>query len=242
MRINSFPVIFMITWLLAACQPVPLEPLPPIITPVRIVLTPATGYFAAAIERCTSEMPEVTATVQIIPLNEAKNAVYDLAITSGDGLTDRTYSLGEDELVVIVHHSNPVSSLTADQIAGIYGGHLPNWSSVMPEQSVIDPGQPIQLFAYSEEDDLGKLFKERWLPNGIYNLRVFFAPGPQEMVQAVSDDPSAIGYIPALWITSAVKRIDLPEDFTYPLVMSTLKEPDGGLRSLMGCLQKKVEK
>ncbi|RPH71295.1 hypothetical protein EHM76_06250, partial [bacterium] len=172
MRIKYIPLVFLILWLLTACQPVPLDPLPPIITPVRIVLTPSTGYFAAAIERCTSEFPEVTATLQILPLDEARGAVYDLAITSGEGLTDHTFSLGEGDLAVIVHPSNPVSSLTADQIAGIYGGHLPTWSSVAPEQSGSEPGQSIQLFAYSEEDDLGKLFKERWLSNGIYNLRV----------------------------------------------------------------------
>lgn len=242
MRIKSCSILLLFAWLMAACQPVPLDPLPPIVTPVRIVLTPATGYFAAAIERCTSEFPDITATVQIFPLNEARGAVYDLAITSGEGLTDHMYSLGNDDLAVIVHPSNPVSSLTADQISGIFSGHLPTWSSVMPEQSVIEPDQPIQLFAYSEEDDLGKLFKERWMPNRMYNLRVFFAPGPQEMVQAVSEDPATIGYIPAVWMTSAVKRIDLPEDSTYPIVMSTLKEPEGGLRSLMGCLQKTVEK
>ncbi len=242
MKTKTTSILLIFGWILAACQPAVMAPLPAIITPLRIVITPANAHFASLIERCTSELPEVTAVVDIIPFADAKNAVFDLAITSGEGLTNQTYSLGEGQLILIVHPSNPVDSLTADQISGIFGGFYPTWQSIIPEQTGEEPNKAIQVFSYSQSDDLGKLFINEWMGDTILSLRAFFPPDPQEMVKSVADDPMAIGYIPAAWKSSSVKKINTLSEINYPVLMSTLKEPEGGLRELMGCLQKEIEK
>ncbi len=242
MKTKFSAVLLIVGWILSACQPAVMAPLPAIITPLRIVLTPNNGLFAGLIERCTAELPEVTAVVDIIPYFEIKTAVFDLAITSGEGLTDYVYSLWEDQLVLIVHPSNPVDSLTADQISGIFGGFYPSWQSIIPDQTGEESNKAIQVFSFSQTDDLGKIFFNELIGENILSLRAFSPPDPQEMVKAVSSDSMAIGYIPATWMTSAVKKIDTPREINYQVLMSTLKEPEGGLREMMGCLKNKIEK
>jgi len=241
MKLRVRFAILITGWILAACQPVTLAPMPALSMPVRVVLTPGNGYFAPLVERCTGELSGLTATVQILPVEDVRNSIYDLAITSGEGLTDFTYQLGTDTLAIIVHPSNSIANLTDTQLSGIYGGYYPTWQSVTPEVSGIDATQTIQVFGYESNDDLGKRFTERWMPEGVISLRASIAPGPVEMVKAISTNPAAIGYIPGKWLTSAVKKISVGEDEVFPTTMSTMKEPEGSLRDLMGCLQRIVE-
>jgi hypothetical protein len=230
-----------IGWILAACQPVTLAPMPALSMPVRVVLTPGNSYFAPLVERCTGELTGLTATVQILPVEDARKSIYDLAITSGEGLTDFTYQLGTDTLAIIVHPSNSISNLTDTQFSGIYGGYYPTWQSVAPEVSGVDATQAIQVFGYASNDDLGKRFTERWMKEGVLSLRASIAPGPEEMIEAISANSTAIGYIPGRWLTSTVKKISVGEDEVFPTTMSTMKEPEESLRDLMGCLQRIVE-
>jgi hypothetical protein len=97
------------------------------------------------------------------------------------------------------------------------------------------------VFAYAESEDLGILARKMWLEETTLNLRTSLTPGPQEMIQAVSSNPSAIGFIPKRWLVSSVKPVDTGVDTTFAVVMSTMKEPEGNTRDLMGCLQRIIE-
>lgn len=52
--------------------------------------------------------------------------------------------IGREAFVFIVNNSNPVDSLTAEQIKGIYSGEYKNWSEVGGDNSPIDPVQRIE--------------------------------------------------------------------------------------------------
>lgn len=96
-----------------------------------------------------------------------------------------------DSIVIITHPSNPVDTISLEQLAGIYGGRITNWSELG------GPDAPIKAFARNEGSGTRSEF----------NLGVFgtidaetpadltIVPGNTEMAAAVNSDETAIGYV-----------------------------------------------
>ncbi len=95
-----------------------------------------------------------------------------------------------DSLLIIVHPSNPVDTLSIDQISDIYAGNIRNWSEVG------GPDMPITV--YSPEADSGTriTFEARTLDQRDYVLRADaqIVSDNISMSRSVVEDESAIGY------------------------------------------------
>ena len=104
--------------------------------------------------------------------------------------TDQEHIVAIDSMVVVTHPSNPVGSLTMDQLRGIFSGQISNWSEVGGEDL------PINVITREEgtasyDFFMGYLFgeeKPRFLPQGI-------ADDDQEVSNVVYLDRNAIGYV-----------------------------------------------
>jgi hypothetical protein len=70
---------------------------------------------------------------------------------------------------------------------------------------------------------------------------VTLAPSPIAMLQAIREDPQAIGFIPRRALDSSVKTLEIPdvplEILTHPILVLTPAEPTGALKSILLCLQ-----
>jgi hypothetical protein len=73
-------------------------------------------------------------------------------------------------------------------------------------------------------------------------------PNPGAVVEAVSQEPGAIGYLPESWLETTdpqvrekVKELRLNDqnegEITIPILAYLRSEPDGGVRELLFCLQ-----
>lgn len=111
----------------------------------------------------------------------------------------RMSPLAWDALVVITHPSNPVDTITRDQLRGILAGEVNNW------QELGGPDAPIKLFARE-----GKISGVGWTLRRLvlgdadrdFQADTFFkSTGPLE--KAIEQDPLAIG---VTGISSASKR------------------------------------
>ena len=120
----------------------------------------------------------------------------------------------EDNLVgnafiqFVVHPSNPVKSLTKDQLAGLFSGQIKNWSEVGgPSQPVLLVGEPTSSPHKMIADALG----------------IAYAPGlrpvqnTNQIAVIVSQAPSALGYISTAH--------DIPERDKLQVVTSDVKLP-----------------
>lgn len=113
-------------------------------------------------------------------------------LAGGDVLLDFT-PIGRDALVFITHESNPVESLTADQLIGIYTGKITNWKQV--------GGDDVDIVAYQREATSGsqalflKLLMKDTEPMKAPSR---LAPGGMgELVEAIasySNEGNAIGF------------------------------------------------
>lgn len=239
---QKFVILSMIVFLLSGCIAHEPAPLPEIIPPIRMAITPANSYMGSAANSCSQEIPGVVITIDILPISEIDTIRYDLIITSGEGVTDWQYQLFEEKLDFIINPSNPITELNRDQILQILGGYITEWDEIAPEESTEISNEIIQVFLFGDQDDVTNLVVDQ-LPEDItINARTRYLPGAVEITQAVLSNPEGIGILPSRWITDLIKPISTDMDITYPIVMSVNENPAGSLRDLMGCMQLKVAK
>lgn len=95
-----------------------------------------------------------------------------------------------DSIIVVTHPSNPVSSLTMDQLAGIYSGRISNWSEVGGNDA------PIAAIHVARGSGTRGVFEERVLQGApgtpVTSLEV---SGKTDVAQAIDENPNAIGYL-----------------------------------------------
>jgi phosphate transport system substrate-binding protein len=93
-----------------------------------------------------------------------------------------------DGLAVVVNSANTVPQLTMQQLMGIYTGHFNNWKEV--------GGADQKILRYCRESNSGTyvFFKEHVLGERDYAPDCQTMPGTGAVAEAVTRDPSGIGY------------------------------------------------
>ena len=144
------------------------------------------------------------------------------------------FAVAYDCIVPVVHAGNPVMNITMAQLKDIYMGKVKNWKEIG------GPDRPVVVI--SRDTSSGTY--EVWHKKVLKKQRVF--PGALlqasngAVVQAVSKNPNAIGYIGLGYLTGAVKalmvdRVKGSEETTLngtypisrPLYMFTAGWPEG---------------
>ncbi len=97
-------------------------------------------------------------------------------------------SVAKDGVTFYVHESNPLSSLTLEQLKGIYLGDITNWKEV--------GGPDATIVVYSRENSSGTyvFFKDNVLEGEDFTATAQTLPGTAAVVNAVSKEKNGIGY------------------------------------------------
>ena len=93
-----------------------------------------------------------------------------------------------DALAVYVHESNPVESMTLEQLRKIYRGEMTNWSEVG------GPDRAIVLYGRENNSGTYAYFKEHVLDEQDFAAETQTLPGTSAVINAVSRDEGGIGY------------------------------------------------
>ncbi|HEY3283703.1 MAG TPA: PstS family phosphate ABC transporter substrate-binding protein [Armatimonadota bacterium] len=94
-----------------------------------------------------------------------------------------------DGITIVVNNSNPIKSLSLDQVAGIYSGKINNWSQVGgPNERITTVGRDTASGTYS-------FFQEFVLKNGAYRADMVSLPSNNAIAQTVQQDRGGVGYI-----------------------------------------------
>jgi phosphate transport system substrate-binding protein len=93
-----------------------------------------------------------------------------------------------DGLAVVVHTSNPLDSLSKDQVAAIFTGRISDWSQV--------GGKAGRIVVLSRESNSGThvFFRENVMGNLNYRPDALMMPSTKAIQQEVTNNPNAIGY------------------------------------------------
>ena len=105
------------------------------------------------------------------------------------GVNPVEWKVALDGLSAVVHPSNPIGSLTLDQLRAIYTGVITDWSEV--------GGTPGVIVAYGRQSNSGTyiFWKELVLGNEDYRSDMLHLNGNADIVEAVSQDPRGIAYV-----------------------------------------------
>jgi phosphate transport system substrate-binding protein len=105
------------------------------------------------------------------------------------GLGLKETIVARDGIAVIVHPSNPVNELTMEQLRKIYTGAYTEWKQA--------GGGDGEFIVLSRESSSGTyaFFQEHVLKKEDYTPKARLMPATSSIIQAVSEDVNAIGYV-----------------------------------------------
>lgn len=156
---------------------------------------------------------DIADSSRFIKDNEVKQAIEK-------GVYPVPFAVAYDCIIPVVHPSNKIENLTIDQLRAIYKGEIKNWKEV--------GGEDLKIVVVSRDTSSGTY--EVWEQKVMKKERVF--PGALlqasngAIVQAVSKNKNAIGYIGLGYLNDTVKGLMVNRikgssvttlDGTYPI-------------------------
>ena len=104
------------------------------------------------------------------------------------GVDPKRVIIAIDGLSIIINGQNPVEKLTVDQIGKIYRGEAKNWTEV--------GGSDAPITLYGRQSNSGTYdFMKEVVMKGEYSSALKSMNGNAQIVEAVKQDASAIGYV-----------------------------------------------
>jgi hypothetical protein len=231
-----FLVVLPIHLLVSCAQPIARE-LPPAPEIVTVALTPALRPAREAVQACADTHPDLAVSIQEISPRHPHASEFDLFIQLGEPqeLASIAAPLALERVVVIVNASNPLNGLLEDDLKAIYSGDITRWSDIG------GPFRPIQVWVYPESDEVRAAFDETFMEAGRLTSQALLAPDAAAMLETVSEDIHAIGYLPAAWLDETVREVELDPRLSaqlqIPLLALAPVQPSGAAGRLLYCLQ-----
>ncbi|HEY1027756.1 MAG TPA: phosphate ABC transporter substrate-binding/OmpA family protein [Pseudomonas sp.] len=154
-------------------------------------------------------------------LAASSRPIKDGEVASLDGLGNMRSPQAEqiiaiDGLAIILHPSNPVGTLSVDQVAQLFSGEIGNWAAL--------GGKPGAVRLYARDDNSGTYdtFKELVLAPGGRTLATAAQrfESSNQLSDAVSGDPNGIGFIGLPYIRQA-KAVAIAAGNSQPMPPST---------------------
>ncbi|MCJ7626231.1 MAG: hypothetical protein MUO76_22295 [Anaerolineaceae bacterium] len=113
--------------------------------------------------------------------------------------------IGRDEIAVITHPDNPIRPISKEQLFRIYMGETWFWEQLTTEGSGFSGD--IHAWTYPPDDTIRKIFESSISDSELHNPFVYIAPHPEAMLQALANDPLAIGFLPSIWLDTRVREL-----------------------------------
>jgi phosphate transport system substrate-binding protein len=153
----------------------------------------------------------------------------EIDLAKSKGIDPIEHVVGYDALAVYVHPSNPIESITLEQLATIYGEHgtSENWSHLNLTVPGAADGKIIRV---SRQNNSGTYayFKKAVLGKGKeYKLGSLDMHGSKDVVDLVAKTPGAIGYSGLAYATPEVKMVPVLSKEGTPITPSTATASDG---------------
>ncbi len=216
---------------------------------------PGSGAGIAALIDSTTDICQSSRLITSKEIEQAK----------AKNVTPYEIQVASDALSVVVHPSNPVSSLTIAQLSAIYTNQITNWKELGGKDA------PILALARDTNSGTHVFFKEHVVQmlelstadkKLEYGAKVLLLPSTEAEVSEVEKNPNAIFYPGIGYVTKTVKPLAIKKtandtailpsvktalDGTYPisrpLLFYTNGVPTGAVKSFIDyCLSGKVKK
>lgn len=169
----------------------------------------------------------INGTVDIANASRAMKP-EEIAAAEANGITPVEFVVARDAIAVVVHPSNPVDSLTLQQISDIYTRRITNWSQVGGED------RPIVLLSRESNSGTYVYFLENVIRLGDAKSDLLFSPDTLLMPSSegisaeVRQNPNTIGYDGLGYVTPDQKMLAVAQDAGGPYVLPSVETVNDG--------------
>lgn len=242
------PVFILLILALAACASPPATTLPP--PPDRIAVAPSlealvTGWVSAYAEEHGTPGFDLEALPEAAGLEAAQAGEVSLFLSVSDPPAGWFAAPAAAEAIaVIVHPSNSVHSYSLHDLAALFTGRTASWEDLGGPQIAV---QPVIPFA---GDGLRVRFEAMVQEGSPSSPSALLAPSPSAVINLVSEDSGAIGYVPLSQIKDTVRAVAVDgvipshesvASSRYPLGLTVIatapSEPSGAVRDWLAWVQ-----
>lgn len=241
-------LLFVLNLVLSACQnrqtgtPIPTAEV------FDLYYSPSLGYFREKMSSCISSVGTIAPYLheQFINSIEFYSGEFFLSLGEAPWEGDNHFvtQITQENIVFVVNAKNPVDYISKHDIKEIFSGRQTNW--LLQNNS----DNQIGVLIYPENSDLSRWLKEALLLTETVTAPQRIAPHPKAVLEAVSKEVGAIGYVPESWLKtidspfSEYIKIAILEDpvegeMTLPVLAYIINKPERGVRELLLCLQDK---
>jgi ABC-type phosphate transport system substrate-binding protein len=228
--------------IISACAHVPITTPSATQQAIRILLPAALQPLAAGLQACAAAQPEI---VVFVEETEADSAIpADLTISLGEPAAAPAYAvaLASEDLLIVINPKNKLDTLSAANLRSLYVGEITTWENGRLGVSLGSLLGEVQVWDYPASDSLHKIFQRVVLKDGLVTSLASLVPTPAAMLEAISTNPQAVGYLPRAWLKGdQVHEINVDADVAAALDLPILAladhEPIGALRTFVACLQ-----
>lgn len=169
----------------------------------------------------------INGTVDIANSSRKMKEEEKTQATKNSGKEPQEFVVGLDALAVFVHPSNPLTGLSLEEVACIYGegGKCETWADVRP--GTVVPGcQDNKIIRISRQSNSGtyQYFREAILgDNRDFKMGSMDLNGSREAVDLVEKTPCAIGYSGMGYISKHVKALCISKNKEAECITPTLE-------------------
>lgn len=111
------------------------------------------------------------------------------------------FAVAYDCIVPVVHPSNTMTNITLDQLAKIYKGEVKNWKEIG------GPDSPVVVISRDTSSGTYEVWEEKVLKGGLVYPGALLQASNGAIVQAVSKNKNAIGYVGIGYLNKEVKAL-----------------------------------
>jgi len=147
----------------------------------------------------------------------------EIDAAKANGISPIEFVVARDAIAVVVNPSNPVDSLTMQQISDIYTGKVTNWRQVGGDD------RPIVLLSRESNSGTYVFFLENVIRLGDKKSDLLFSPETLLMPSAegvsaeIRQNPNAIGYDGLGYVTDDQKMVAVARDVNGPYVLPSVE-------------------
>ena len=125
----------------------------------------------------------------------------EIKLANQKGIAAKEIVVARDGIAVIVNPANPITELTVEQIGKIFTGATPQWDKV--------GGQADSIEILSRESSSGTyvFFQKKVLNKKDYSQKAKLMPATSAIVQSVTSNKNAIGYVGLGYAVAAKGKI-----------------------------------
>jgi DNA-binding transcriptional LysR family regulator len=230
----------------SACQPdIQTAPPVPTVSFWQVQYTPATAWLMPAFHTCALEQPGVNLLVSETLAQTGDVQTADFSFAWGERSSPPSFAavIAQDTLAVVVNPSNPITSLTVSEIQGLFSGKDDRWSPLIQVKCAscgTDFEGPVRAYVYAHGGEMQ--LAATWIQSG---PEAILAPNPAAVAAAIAGEPHSIGFVPARWLDSSLKQVEIVGAqqglLSRPLLAMAPTEPGGAKRAWLLCLQEQIK-